>query len=465
MSVVESPIIANKYREVKDAKVFFFLLSVCNFALFIPNVELLSFIVGELIIALYILDLLKTSFRFHVYQILLLYFYYSLCITNAFSDFSSIGRYAELGSYYAYGYFVNIVYFVFFVMGYHLIGYEHGFYVTKNRQNKAVVMFFIYSIILALLAIFSVEYTSTGYSDHFTKSSQQARMTMFSAINLIVSSFYEYIKYMFLFLLSNPFVYSVYNLISGVAGYVLSGIKGGVVAPVMAFIFLYQVYYRKITIRSLMFFFPIILIGVIFLIGTTSFRGDLSLNSLLSLSYYNMESFLTYFLVSPESSHIVYTADIIKMIDQSVIDFRYGFDYIKFILFPFKALFDFFGFSSFVEYTHVSTGSKISQGLYLGMAGELYWNFGPLFVFPAFLLGISLKKFTNWAFSLSMLGIIAYVILGKAILWIYYRGIANELMIFSTLYLIALLFFVFIIKSYRYVTASSEYRQVKTNII
>jgi len=76
-----------------------------------------------------------------------------------------------------------------------------------------------------------------------------------------------------------------------------------------------------------------------------------------------------------------------------------------------------------------------------------------------------LKKFTNWAFSLSMLGIIAYVILGKAILWIYYRGIANELMIFSTLYLIALLFFVFIIKSYRYVTASSEYRQVKTNII
>jgi len=463
MSVIASPLKMLRYREAKDAKIFFFLLSICNFVLFIPDIELVSFILGELIVALYILDLLKTSFRFHIYQILLFYFYYSLCITNTFSDFSSTERYAELGSYYDYGYFVNVVYFIFFVIGYHLIKYEHGIYVTKNRQNKLVGGLFIYLAVSTLLVMLSAGNSSIGYSDRFVMSATEGRGTV-SVVDYVGNSIFGFVKSMILFLLSNPLVYSVYMFITGFIGYISSGIKAGVLAPVMAFIFLYQVYYKKITIRFLMFLFPIALIGIMLLIGTTSFRSELSINSLFRLGYSDLESFLIYFLVSPESSHIVYTADIIKMIDQSVIDFRYGFDYIKFILYPFKELFDGFGFSSFVEYVHVSTGSVISQGLYLGMAGELYWNFGPLFVFPAFLSGIFLKKFTNWAFSLSMLGIISYVILGKTVLWIYYRGIANELMIFSILYLVALLVFVVIVKLYRYVNRSLEYRLVKSNI-
>jgi len=460
MLLTISPSLIKQNSEINSTKLFFFLLSLFNVILFAPTMELASLFVGEVIIALYIFDLLKTPFRFHIYQLLLIYFYYSLCVTNAFSNFDSTERYSDLGEYYLYSYLVNIVYFIFFFIGYHLVNYKHGFVAKKIRQNKVVILYFIFSIMVLVVSTFSVPDNSVGYSDRYIMSSSDARKGV-STVGFIGNGIYEYLRSMLLFTLSNPFVYAIYNVIMSLFGYISSGIKGGVLTPIIGLAFLYQVYYKRVTIKSLMFIFPISSICMIFFIGTTSFRGDLSLNSLFSLSLADITGFLYYFLISPESSHIVYTADIIKMIDQSVIDFRFGFDYIKFFLYPFKDIFDDFGYSSFVQYIHVSTGSKVSQGLYLGMAGELFWNFGPFYIFPALFLGFILKKFTNWAFSLSISGIIAYVLLGKVVLWIYYRGIANELMITLLLYMVSMLVFIFITML---IIAPSEHKYLRRNV-
>jgi hypothetical protein len=447
MSKILSPISSN-HPEGKTAIFFLLLLSTINIALFVLSNAIASLLLGQIIIILYVIDLLKTPFRFHIYQLLLFYFYYSLCITNAYSDFSnkdynyrSMSIYADLGQYYNYGYLVNVVYFILFCVGYHSLKYKHGIYVIKKKQNLLVGLFFLYVVITIIAQLLYPDNNNSGsYSERFTMSAAQGRENT-GVIDYISNAIYGFVSSMILFSFSNPLVYSFYIFITSTVGYVLSGIKADIIGSTLSIIFLYQVYYKKITIKRLLYLFPISLFLVIVLISTTSFRSELTLNNLLNVSYGSMTSFLKFFLISPESSHIIYTADIIKKIDLSVIDFRYGFDYIKFFLYPFKEIFSEFGYSSFVEYVHIISGEKVSQGLYLGMAGELFWNFGPFFVLPAYLLGVILKLYTNWVFSLSLNGVISYIILGRVIVWIYYRGIANELLINSLLYAIALFLF------------------------
>jgi len=132
---------------------------------------------------------------------------------------------------------------------------------------------------------------------------------------------------------------------------------------------------------------------------------------------------------SPESSHIRYTADILRMIENEMTDFRYGYDYYRFFLYPIKSLFDDFQFASYNQYPVLLSGYNVSMGLYLGLAGELFWNFG--WVFPVFSLayGYSLKWFTNFAFSGGFFGFVLYLILFKSMIWHLYRGEANAAMI------------------------------------
>ena len=92
-----------------------------------------------------------------------------------------------------------------------------------------------------------------------------------------------------------------------------------------------------------------------------------------------MLKFLEYFLVSPESNHIIYTSNVISLIDSGQTSFRFGFDYWRIFLYPIKNLFLDFEFASYNQFVHLMSGEKVNAGLYIGLAGELFWNFGYLF--------------------------------------------------------------------------------------
>ena len=421
--------------------ILFFLLTFLNLIMFLGDNWLVSYFVGELIIFFYCIDLLTSRFKFHIYQILLFYFYYSLCITHSFSGFS------QESPYYFYAYLINFFHFIFFVIGYNFCKYDNRRSIYRPRQNKLVLIYMIATIFTSLLAIkFFGE--GIGYSDRFTISQEMAR-TRLNIVDYITNTIFEYVRDLVIFSLSNPLIYAFYRLLTGFFGYVSSGVKASVLAPILMTVMIYQIFYRDITVKQLFILIPIALFLLVFLIGTTAFRGDLSLNGLFNLNFSVMKSFLVYFLQSPESSHIIYTANILEMLDSNDISLRYGFDYYRFLVYPFKNNFENFGFSSFVEYPSLMAGEPVNQGQYLGMGGELYWNFGVLFIFISFFMGFILKKFTNKAFSSSLLGTASYLILFKSVLWIYYRGIGNELMITSLLFLISLMIFYVLLRLYR----------------
>ena len=83
----------------------------------------------------------------------------------------------------------------------------------------------------------------------------------------------------------------------------------------------------------------------------------------------------------------------------------------------------------------------MNQGLYIGLAGELFWNFGIIFFLFSFLHGLILKKFTNWAFSGNLLGIIVYLLMLHTIIWHLYRGAGNSLMQKTLFLILALIIF------------------------
>jgi hypothetical protein len=422
------------------AFVFFMFLSVANSIVFFGENSLISYLVGELIIFLFCYDLLKIKYRFHIYQILLVYFYYSLCITNSFSGF-----HVE-SSYYFNAYLVNFFHFIFFILGYNFYKYKYGLSFSKNKQSKVVLVYVIAGIFVALSSM-SLNNTGVGYSSRFTISPEEVRIQL-NIFDYISSNVFGYIKGIIIFLNSNPMVYAVLNIVNGFIGYISGGVKASILGPMLVCFMIYQVYYKTISVKALVFIFPFAIMGLTFLISTTVFRNQLSLESILSIDLGRMTGFLRYFLRSPESSHIIYTANVMEMLDVGETSFRYGFDYFRFILYPFKSLFDNFEFASFVQYPSILAGKPVNQGLYLGFAGELYWNFGWVFFIFSFILGLILKWFSNRAFSNKKFGVVTYLILFKTVLWIYYRGIGNELTIITVIYSIALIFSVIFINVY-----------------
>ncbi len=416
---------------------FFILLSVANGIVFFGENSLISYLVGELIIFLFCYDLLKIKYRFHIYQILLVYFYYSLCITNSFSGFHVDS------SYYISAYVVNFIHFVFFILGYHFYKYKYVLSFSKNKQSKVILVYMIAGLLVSVWLL-NLNSTGVGYSTRFAISPEEVRNRL-NIFNYISSNVFGYIEGIIIFLNSNPMFYAVLNIVKGFVGYISSGVKASILGPVLVGSMIFQFYYKSISVKALFFLFPIAIVCLTLLIATTVFRSQLSIASLLSIDLSSMKDFLLYFLRSPESSHIIYTANIMEMIDLGDTSFRYGFDYFRFILYPFKSLFDNFEFASFVQYPSILAGEPVNQGLYLGFAGELYWNFWWLFFIFSFVLGVLLKWFTNRAFSNKKFGIVTYLILFKTVLWIYYRGIGNELTIVTVIYSIALIFCVIFI--------------------
>ena len=97
-------------------KVIFLLGTVVNLFIALSGLNFFtSFVVGEIIIVLFIVDFMRQQLLFHLYQILLLYFYFSLVLVHSFIPLDS--------AVYLTAYFINLFHFLFFAMGYHIKGY------------------------------------------------------------------------------------------------------------------------------------------------------------------------------------------------------------------------------------------------------------------------------------------------------------------------------------------------------
>jgi len=259
------------------------------------------------------------------------------------------------------------------------------------------------------------------------------------AINNIFSNYESLLVY----LLNNPFVYSIVKLVASFIGYIGNGIKAGVVISGLTLILSYQFFVKKITAIQLQFLFFISIVILVALIGSTAFRGTLGLEGFLNIRLDRFIFWINNFLVSPESSHIVYTARIITYLDDGQTTFRYGFDYWRVFLYPIRHLFSNFELASYNQFVNIGREIKLNQGLYLGLAAELFWNFGIVFFVFSFFHGLMLKKFTNWAFSGHFVSIIIYLFMLHSLIWHLYRGSGNSFMQDIMFLIIALILFKF----------------------
>ena len=132
--------------------------------------------------------------------------------------------------------------------------------------------------------------------------------------------------------------------------------------------------------------------------------------------------------------------------DDGQTTFRYGFDYWRVFLYPIKHLFSDFELASYNQFPNIGREIKVNQGLYVGLAGELFWNFGIVFFVFSFFHGLILKKFTNWAFSGNLLNILIYLLMLHSIIWHLYRGSGNSFMQDIMFLIIALIIFKFTIR-------------------
>ncbi|MEK9869550.1 MAG: hypothetical protein VW831_07480, partial [Gammaproteobacteria bacterium] len=78
---------------------FFFLiafsLTIVNAFVCLPQQAFLLFILGEIIIVLFLKDIKESSCFFHIYQILLFYFYYTLVVTPIYNPLNDQEKYYE----------------------------------------------------------------------------------------------------------------------------------------------------------------------------------------------------------------------------------------------------------------------------------------------------------------------------------------------------------------------------------
>jgi len=248
--------------------------------------------------------------------------------------------------------------------------------------------------------------------------------------------------------MNNPLINSILTFVNSCIEYLSTGIKNGVLNSALIVILSYQFFIKRIKISNLIILIPLSLILLATLVGTTSFRAELGLDSFLRINTQSMIISLKEFISGAESNHIIYTSYILNFLEDETTNIRYGFDYWRIYLYPIKHLLYDYEYASYNQFAHLVSGKKLNAGLYLGLAGELFWNFGYLFFLFSFLHGLILKKFTNWAFSGKLFGIMAYLLLINSVLWHLYRGSANALMQSILFFLPGYFLFVF---SYKYI--------------
>ena len=418
-------------KELPYVFVFFVLSSILTLVIAWHGTSPISaFFIGEIIIGLFIIDFSRIRILMHVYQVILVYFYFSLVLFHSFNEKSH--------EFYSIAYLINCLHFFFFVFGYQLIATKTAVMPLPPKQNILSAIYVIFGAISALYILFSVDQVR-GYSSQFLSYEEAISQPIFEIyLSLIVGEFVGLI----IFLTSHPIFISLVSFTTNMLTYPTSGIKGPLLSSILILIIVAQVYVLKINFRGLLVIGTISCALFFILIGSTSFRGDLSFQSFFdTVTDINILSnrWKYFILKSPESSHIRYTADIVQMIENGMTEIRYGFDYYRFFLYPFKGFLSDWELASYNQYPFLGAGYNISQGLYLGLAGELFWNFGLLFPLFSLAYGVALKRFTNLAFSGSFFGFAVYLISFKVMVWHLYRGEANAVMIWLTALIIGLI--------------------------
>jgi hypothetical protein len=425
-----SSIILTQRKELPYIFVFFVLTSILTLVIAWHGTSPISaFFIGEIIIGLFIIDFLRIKILMHLYQVILVYFYFSLVLFHSFNDISD--------EFYHIAYFVSVLHGLFFVVGYHLISPKEVVRSVAPKQNILSLVYFVFGLSLALLTLF--DGSSNAYSYQFLSFEESQALPIFK---MYISIIYSYIITIFLYLTSHPLIVTTFSFFGSLILYPMTGIKGPMVVALLSLFVVIQVYLYQISFKGLIVLGIFGASFVFFLIGSTSFRSDLSLQSLTdTLSNIEMltDRWHYFIMASPESSHIRYTADIMRMIENGITDFRYGFDHFRFFLYPFKDLVSFWELSSYNQYPVLVTGRQVSAGLYLGLAGELFWNFGWFFPLLSLAYGVSLKWFTNYAFSGSYFWFVIYLLLFHSFLWHLYRGETNAITIVMTSLVAALI--------------------------
>ncbi len=425
----------NKIKIINFSKTssftIYLLLSVTNLIVLWGQNPFTSFIVGQLIIALIVKDFRSSPYHFHIYQIINYYFYYSLVIAHSFNTLVLNQENYEIA------YLINFTHFVFFSLGYLLLRYEYCPVRIIPRQNYIYLIYLVIGVVFSFVTIINMQ---KSYSDQFGSYESTRNLQIYQmGINQVISKYEQLLVY----LMNNPFVYSIVKLVSSFIGYIGNGIKAGVLISGLTLILSYQFFVKKITAIQLLFLFFISIPILVALIGSTAFRGNLGLEGFLNIRLDRFIFWIINFLVSPESNHNVYTARIITYLDDGQTTFRYGFDYWRVFLYPIKHLFSDFELASYNQFPNIGREIKVNQGLYVGLAGELFWNFGIVFFVFSFFHGLILKKFTNWAFSGNLLRVIVYLFMLHSIIWHLYRGSGNSFMQDIMFLIIALIIFKF----------------------
>ena len=388
-----------------------------------------AFFIGEIIIGLFIIDFLRIKILMHVYQIILVYFYCSLVVFHSLNDKSDHFYYAA--------YFVSVLHFLFFIGGYHLLPAKNLVRPVAPRQNMLSLVYMIFGF----CALFYEFFNTSGetYNDNWLTYEESQNLPIYQ---IYLDIIYDFCFKIMIYLTSHPIVVTMFGFLGGLLSYPMSGVKGPMVISIVSFFVVIQVYLYRLSFRSLILVIPLGAVFGFLLIGSSGFRGDLSAESLI-LTLNDLELLTnrwSYFiLTSPESSHIRYTTDIMHMIEDGVTNFRYGFDHYRFFLYPFKSLINGWELASYNQYPILVDGVNVSAGLYLGLAGELFWNFGWFFPLFSLVYGLSLKWFTNYAFSGNFLGFTLYLIMFHSLVWHFYRGQTNAAIITIVALVLALM--------------------------
>jgi hypothetical protein len=398
------------------------------------------FVYSEILICFYLNDLKQSQFQFNIYQMMLLFSILSIGLGYGTNK-------VDNGSY-NLAFHIHSFHFIILALGYNLIKYKNVINIntTHYRQSKFIVLFFIFTLVFSMYTMIFPEKTY-NYNDQFRTFEETQNLPIYKiAANDIISNF----NTLFLFTQSNPFIYSIYSLIISIIGFFSSGIKAGVVISAVLFLICFQLYIRKFSIQAMTFFLPFSIFCISILIATTTLRlrgVELTFINFMNLKVEDLEEYLKVFPKSPELNQINYTSQVITLIKNDENAYRYGWDYYRFFLYPFKSHYNDFRYASYNEFAHIHDKEIRNAGLYIGLAGELFWNFGFLFPIFSFIHGIGLKYFQNWSMK-GKFEFATYFMVYHTVLWHYYRGQGNALIMVCAFFFVAFFLFKLIFQKY-----------------
>jgi len=399
----------------------------------------ITFFIGTIISALFLYDILRYKLFGTIYQVILVYLY----INFVFFYNSN-----EQNYYYFIAWIFSLCAWAMFVLGYSLkINYKAELFALpkdiKPKANIFGVSFLLFSLVSSILFFLS----NTGsYSDQFLSDEAVANLPIYSMfLSTVLNGALDF----FVFVSNTPLFYMFYAFFNSLFSFLNSGIKIAIVSGVLVTLLIYQIILgKKITSKYRII---VILISIFMLptfVNTAVLRGKLGEGYVQNIYQrgfvgYSESDSLVQFKGSPEGSHILYTADIIERLDKGELNFRYGFDYYRFFLYPFKKIIGDFEYSSYNQYPLIKTGIA-NQGLYLGLPGEVYWNFGFFGIIFMFFIGYLLAWFSNNMMSGNFIYKYLYIMMTVGIIWFLYRGSGNA-MVMSTVMKLSSIYVVYII--------------------